>query len=415
MIDMRLADPGHEGSWLNDPVHQAYLSADAERQIRFFALSLREDGGFDVLGSNAEPLPRDGQELHTTTRLVHSFALAKAAGFRGADDIIDAGMRYLCATHRDPMHGGYLWSVDETGLRDGSKMAYGHVFVLLAASSALMVGHPLARDLLDDISEVLQSRFTEPGTPLLREEFTRDWQPLSDYRGMNANMHGTEALMAAFEATGETAYLNRAGAILQFFTAEMAGQHGNRIPEHYTADWQVDPEYSGNPMFRPAGTTPGHSLEFARLVLQHWDLAGRPEGDAVDRARALVTQALSDAWREDGGLVYTLSRDGKVAIPDRYWWPVTEGIGALASLLKLSSDARMEAWYRRLWKFAHGSFIDRENGGWFPELGKDGHPVSQQFKGKPDIYHALQADLLPLAPGLSRSIAGLRKVAPVRS
>lgn len=409
MSDLRLADPGHEGAWLNDPVHRAFLRADAERQVRFFALSLRGDGGFDVLDHEAAPLPRQGQELHTTTRMVHSFALAKAAGIDGCDEIIDAGLRYLWTTHRDPMHGGYLWSVDEGGLRNDQKLAYGHVFVLLAASSALMVGHPLAQALFDDIRAVLETRFTEPGSPLLLEEFTRDWQPLTEYRGMNANMHGTEALMAAYEATGERAFLDRAGAILDFFTNRMARAHGDRIPEHYTADWQVDPDYSGNPMFRPAGTTPGHALEFARLVLQHWDLAGRPEGDAVARAQALVTRALADAWREDGGLVYTLGAEGRVSIPDRYWWPVTEGIGALASLLKLRADAKLEAWYRRLWKFAHRALIDHGRGGWYPELGEDGQPVARQFAGKPDIYHALQADLLPLAPGLSRSLAALRR------
>ena len=34
-------------------------------------------------------------------------------------------------------------------------------------------------------------------------------------------------------------------------------------------------------------TTPGHSLEFARLVRQHWDLAGRPDSGAPDRAARL--------------------------------------------------------------------------------------------------------------------------------
>lgn len=408
MTDLRLADPGHEGSWLNDPVHRRYLRADAERQVRFFALSLRGDGGFDALDHDAQPLLRQGQELHTTTRLVHSFALASAAGFGGTEEIVDAGMRYLWSVHRDPMHGGYLWAVDENGVHDGTKLAYGHVFVLLAASSAALIGHPLAPALMEDILTVLDTRFSDGGRALFQDEFTRDWQVFSDYRGMNANMHGTEALLAAYEATGDRRHLDRAGDILDFFTRSMAGEYGNRIPEHYTSDWEVDPDYSGNPMFRPAGTTPGHSLEFARLVLHHWDLAGRPAGDTVARARALVTQALSDAWREDGGLVYTLNAAGGVAIPDRYWWPVTEGIGALASLLKIGADAKLEAWYRRLWKFAHGALIDRERGGWYPELGEDSRPVSRQFIGKPDIYHALQADLLPLAPGLSRSIEGLR-------
>ena len=163
-------------------------------------------------------------------------------------------------------------------------------------------------------------------------------------------------------------------------------------------------------MFRPAGTTPGHSLEMGRLLLQHWDLSGRPETDAPARARRLIEQALQDAWRPDGGLAYTLHQGGAIAIPDRYWWPVTEGIGALAALIKLGTEGGSgddETWYRRLWAFADARLVDHERGGWFPELDDTGTPTGRQFQGKPDIYHALQADLFPLTPGLSRQHQGL--------
>ena len=392
--------------WLDDHAHRAWALADARRQLAFFDASLRPDGGFDVLDLAGAPLPRAGQELHTTTRMVHSYVLGRAIGHPGAEDMIDAGMRFLRDHHRDATHGGYLWAVDETGVTDPLKLAYGHVFVLLAAASALQAGHPEARALMDDVAEVLDQRFWDDAAGLYRDEFTRDWQSFSTYRGMNANMHSVEAMLAAFEVTGEASWLDKAGRVLDFFTARMAPAHDWRLPEHYTEDWQVDPDYAGNPMFRPAGTTPGHSLELGRLLLQHWDLAGRTAGDAPDRARRMIERALVDAWLPDGGLAYTLRPGGAVDIADRYWWPVTEGIGAMASLIKLGEGRTGdEAWYRRLWAFADSHHIDHARGGWFPELDAAGRPVARQFDGKPDIYHALQADLFPLVPGLSRQVA----------
>jgi sulfoquinovose isomerase len=402
-----LADRDCRGSWIRDPVHRAWLRADAERQIAFFRPSLRSDGGFDVLDRDGRPLPRGPQELHTTTRLVHSYALAHAIGDARAFEIIDAGMSFLWNRHRDARHGGYAWSVTGAEIADGTKLAYGHVFVLLAASSAATAGHPDASRLLADITEVLDRHFWDEANGLFRDEFDRDWTPFSTYRGMNANMHGVEALLAAYEATGETIHLSRAGRILDFFIGRMAPVHGWRLPEHYSEDWTVDPGYSGNPMFRPAGTTPGHSLEMARLLLQHWDLAGRPDGDAPTAARALVDRALTDAWAPDEGLAYTLDSDGRVAIPDRYWWPVAEAIGVIAALLKLESRPEDEAWYRRLWTFAEAHFVDVARGGWFPELDADGVPTARQFHGKPDIYHSLQAALFPLAEGISRHLTSL--------
>ena len=106
-------------------------------------------------------------------------------------------------------------------------------------------------------------------------------------------------------------------------------------------------------------------------------------------------------------------RGGRVDSPARYWWPVTEARGALAALIKLDPRPGDGEWYRRLWAFADGHLIDHARGGWFPELGDDDRPAATQFRGKPDIYHALQADLFPLASGLSRAGEGLLAARPL--
>jgi len=405
-------DPFHPTAFdaLLRPVLRAKLKTDAVRQLDFFRNSLRADGGFDNLGLDGEALCDQPQELHATTRMVHSYALGHLAGVADCEDIIDAGVQTLLTRHRDADHGGYAWAISPDGITNGDKLAYGHMFVLLAASSARAVGHPDADKLLDDVENIITQHFWEDSFGLMQDEFRRDWQPFSTYRGMNANMHGVEAHLGAFEATGREIYLNRAGRILEFFLGKMAPSHGWRIPEHYTGTWQVDGDYAGNPMFRPHGTTPGHSFELGRLQLQYWDLCGRPDTDAPQRARKLIETALKDAWLPDGGFAYTLDFSGKVAVADRYWWPLAEAIGAVAALLKLDATDTDAASYSRLWDQAFDLFVDTRRGGWFPEIDAAGLPAANQFIGKPDIYHALQADLLPLMPGLSDCYKGLRGV-----
>lgn len=399
----RIGTPDHVGPWLNDPVHRAFLAHDAEAQLGFFRASLRGDGGFDVLDHAGQAIPDRPQELHVTTRLVHSYALARLWGASECDDIVDAGLSFLMERHRDPQHGGYLWSVGDGG--DATKLAYGHVFVLLAGASARMIGHPLADRLIADVAAVIDAHFWDEAAGMLRDEFNRDWTPFSTYRGFNANMHGTEAFLAAYEATGEAVYLQRAGRILEFLVGRIAPAHGWRLPEHYREDWQPDLAYQGNPMFRPRGTTPGHSFELGRLLIQHWDLSGRPEGRAPADARRLIEQALVDAWLPQGGFAYTLDYGGGIGVSDRYWWPVTEAIGALSALIKLGGTEADEAWYRKLWGFACDHFIDHDRGAWYPEIDSAGLPTERQFIGKPDIYHALQADLFALSPRVSRIVA----------
>ncbi len=381
--------------------HQDFLQLDATRQIEFFRASLNNDGGFDALDFDGKPL-EGAQELHVTTRLIHSYALAKKAGFSGCDDIIDAGMQALRNWHRDARYGGYVWAVNGSEIADDIKLAYGHVFVLLAGASAKQAGHPEADALIADVSEIIDAHYWDENFGLLQDEFARDWSTFSDYRGMNANMHGVEALLAAYETTGETVYLDRAEQILTFFTSEMAPQYGWRIPEHYDASWTVDEAYEGDPMFRPRGSTPGHSFELGRLLLQFWDLKGRPDDDSLERARKLINQAEIDARATAGGLHYTLHLNGKVDKAARYWWPVSEAIGAYASLIKIDDRDADRDMYAKYWEFADQVLIDHERGGWYPEIDARNRPISKQFLGKPDIYHALQADLFPLCAGLSR-------------
>lgn len=396
-------------SWLDDPVHRNWLAHDAAAQFAFFRHCLRSEPGFDVLDLNGKPIPGALQELHSTTRMVHSYALGHIAGSPGADKIIDHGMAFLWSHHRDSEHGGYVWALNDNGTSDGTKLAYGHVFVLLAGASAKMAGHPDADRLIADATEVLDTRYWDEERGLLHDEYTRDWQPFSTYRGMNANMHGIEALLTAHEATGDAMYLNRAGRILDFFVGRMAPAHGWRLPEHYTHDWQVDSDYDGNPMFRPGGTTPGHSFEFARLLLQYWDLKGRPEDGSVAAARSLFETALTDANdTERGGFAYTVNFDGSLRRGNRYWWPVTEAIGTAAAFLKLDGQDGDEALYRDLWAFAARHLIDHAHGGWFPELDEENRPTATQFNGKPDIYHSVQATLFPMSERLSGIIPSLR-------
>ena len=52
-------------------------------------------------------------------------------------------------------------------------------------------------------------------------------------------------------------------------------------------------------MFHPPGTTPGHSLEWSRLILQLWELGGRRHDWMPEAARALFGKALADGWDPD--------------------------------------------------------------------------------------------------------------------
>ena len=408
------AEPAQLGNWTTRDYHRRWLLDRANGLFDFFQYNgVSTEGGFHDMDDVGNPLePKNPlRTIHLTARMIHCFAVGSLLGRPGADDIVDHGMTYLWKQHRDEKFGGYTWSRRNEGVVDSSKQGYGHAFVLLAASSAKVAGHPLADGMIADVTEILNTKFWEPAHGAIREEFNQDWSDIDGgtYRGQNSNMHLTEALMAAFEATGDRDYLTKAESIADLVIRRAAGSVDWRVAEHFSKDWVLDKNYRGNEMFRPSGTTPGHSLEWARLTLQLWALGGKKHDWMPDAARALFSQAMSLGWDNDkGGFFYTLDWENAPAKREKLWWPACEGAGAAHYLNEhLPSDFHEES-YRKIWGVIGGRFLDHKNGGWHEELTEDLKPAHTIFPGKGDIYHALQACLIPLFP----ATGSLTKVIP---
>jgi sulfoquinovose isomerase len=83
-------------------------------------------------------------------------------------------------------------------------------------------------------------------------------------------------------------------------------------------------------------------------------------------------------------------------------------IAAAAAFERRTGQPVYELWYRRWWDYAAANFIDRLLGSWHHELGPDNKPAELVWARKPDIYHALQATLLPQLPLTPALLVALR-------
>lgn len=174
-----------------------------------------------------------------------------------------------------------------------------------------------------------------------------------------------------------------------------AWEQGWVVPEHFTPDWQVDRDFAGDPMFRPPGTTPGHAIEWARLLLELREAGGNAAEDdwTLDAAKALYTRAMADAWLPEGGLAYTMGWDGRIDDRRRLWWPCAEAIATAHALHRATGDLAWLDDLDRVWMHLDRFHFDYEHCSWFGEIDAGGRPVETLFPGKPDIYHALTAAL----------------------
>jgi mannose/cellobiose epimerase-like protein (N-acyl-D-glucosamine 2-epimerase family) len=339
--------------------------------------------------------------------MTHVFALGDLMGQPGCGPLADHGVAALGDRFADRERGGWYPELLESGPR-GDKEAYPHSFVLLAAASSTIAGRPGAAGLLEDACGVVERWFWSDEEGACLEAWDRDWMTPEPYRGANANMHMVEAFLAAGDATGDAAWYRRAERIAERLIGDFARASGWRVLEHFDADWRPLPDYNRDDprhRFRPFGVTPGHGLEWSRLLLQlRSSLADQPDW-LLDAAWGLFGRAVEDGWDADGGFVYTTDLEGRPVVRERLHWVVCEAIGAAATLHAVTGDDEYERWYRRCWDFAELHLLDRERGSWHHELDDALQPSEATWSGKPDVYHALQATLIPRLP-VRASLAG---------
>ena len=74
----------------------------------------------------------------------------------------------------------------------------------------------------------------------------------------------------------------------------------------------------------------------------------------------------------------------------------------------MTGDAAYERWYDTWWAHARERYVDLDGGSWWHETTPAGEPSSVVWDGKPDVYHAVTAclvPLLPLAPTMASALA----------
>lgn len=307
------------------------------------------------------------RHLVSSARFVFNYAMAWLEfGDDAYREAVRHGVDYLRQVHYNPANGSYVWTLRDGEVEDDHSRCYGIAFVLLAYSCAHKVGIDGAARWMDDTWDLLEQHFWEPAAGLYRDEADADWQ-FSDYRGQNANMHMCEAMLAAFEASGEQRYLDRAVLLAEHMTRTQAAKAGGLIWEHYDRDWNVDWDYNRdkpNDLFKPWGFQPGHQTEWAKLLMLI--ARYRPLDWLAPTAVQLFDSALAKGWDDvNGGIYYGVAPDGSVCAADKYFWVQSETLACAALLAEHTGETRFWQWYERLWQYAWAHLVDHRYGAWY--------------------------------------------------
>lgn len=365
---------------------------------------IRSERGFHLLDPRTgDPFDDDRRHLVATCRSTMLFSLGSLVnGSTWCSEAAAHGLRFLEDAHRSDESGGYRLLVNAAGEPlDRTRSAYAHAFVLAAYARATEASVEDARSGLSDVVTLLDDRFLE-SNELFRSDCDPDWSEREPYRGMNANMHACEGYLAAYEATDEKRFLERAKTIARRITVDLAAETDGLLWEHYTDGWDHDFAYNEDrpdDQFRPPGYLPGHHAEWAKfLALLDRYGASPPSGtNWYCRAVDLFEAAVDLGWTGDG-FVYTADADGQTIVADRYGWALAEAIGASAILAE-RADARDDPTGETFREW-HDRFLDcvprfcGPAGLWYekrttPEAGDE--PIAPAPPGVEPDYHPANA------------------------
>lgn len=347
-----------------------FILEHMQRSMDFFhPHCIDPSGGFyHFFADDGSVYDKTTRVMVTEARFIFSFAIAyeylKKEEYKTA---IRHGVEFLRGPLRNHENGAYHW-VLENGKPTNSKIyTYGLAFALLAYSKAVAVGITEAKAYMRETFDIMEKHLFDAKHGLYAEEADANWV-VDPYRSESGNLHTCEALIAAYEATKEQIYLDRAVLLADNICNRQAGLCKGLVWEHYKEDWAANFDFKNAEgaltIFRPWGFQPGHQVEWARLLITLNRYA--PAIWFEPKARFLFDVAVKQAWdHEHGGLAYSFDPSGDVCDWDKIFWVQVESLGT-AAMLAIGTK-RDEYWkeYDRLWDYSWKHMVDHKHGSWY--------------------------------------------------
>ena len=358
---------------ITDLWSRSFLQDQIEKIVNFYypeCIDEKLGGYINQFRDDGSIFDDQTKHLVGTCRFVYIFSIAAILTEKNEyKEAARHGVQFLLNHHRQSK-GGYAWILEGLKVNDATNHCYGHAFVLLAFATSLKAGIQESAEPLVETFNLMERHFWRQADRLYVDEITSDWSIVDPYRGQNANMHTCEAMIAAFEATGETNYLDRATALAIRVCVDMTKQSDGMIWEHYDKKWDPDWQYNlDDPknLFRPFGYLVGHWMEWAKLLLILEE--NNPQEWMLPHAKRLFNAAIEQGWdHNSGGMNYAVSPNGEIIDTDRYYWVLSETVAAAGLLANRTGDSTYTDWYSKSWTWSLENLVDQQYGGWYRVL-----------------------------------------------
>jgi mannose-6-phosphate isomerase len=250
---------------------------------------------------------------------------------------------------------------------------YDHAFVLLALASVYALDRDAqVRTEIDALCHFLETQMKSPHGGFLES------LPSSMPRRQNPHMHLFEAMIAAFDATHDNVFQNRAGDFFALFLANLYDRQKHLLSEYFEEDWSK---------IEPVSIEPGHQAEWAWLLKGFERITGCPTG----RFRGeLLATALRYRDEATGCLVDEGDAAGNIRRHTRRLWPQTEIAKAWIAQAEAGEAGAADEARIALARLERHYLCHPVAGGWHDQFDGDGNSLVATIPAS-SFYHVLCA------------------------
>ena len=345
------------------------------------------------------PLIDEPRRVRVLLRQIYAFSYAKHSGWDGnADPYLELNLSFLLNKAQfddDQNSTGYIHSLHANGdPLDINRMAYDQAFAILAFSwvykitddNAALVNIKKTLAFIDKYLNgmgdggLLSKPAVQGDEANSREILDQEKIPTAKFA--NPHMHMLEACMAAYIATNDQTYLDRATSVVTLFKSNIFDNERNVLFELFDEHM--------NPVSLEDGQwiEPGHMFEWSHLLAQYSVLSG---DDCSAYSSKLFAMAETYGKSETTGLVLDkLDTNWRALEPTSRFWPQLERLRAIISLKKTgnnSLDLKIEDAIHEI--FEH--FLSQTAAGlWEDKLDYDGNLLSDKVP-QSTFYHIITA------------------------
>jgi mannose/cellobiose epimerase-like protein (N-acyl-D-glucosamine 2-epimerase family) len=332
-----------------------------------FVDRLHPDGRADALA------PR---RVFVQARQIYCFATAAAIGwYPDGREIALRGLEYLLAKAKRPDGWpGFVHTLaPDGGVLDPLRDTYDHAFVLLALASVFGLDRDAQlRAEIDALLGFLDQQLRSPHGGFL------EGAPASMPRRQNPQMHLFEAMIAAFDATRDAMFQQRAGDFFALFLANLYDRQNRVLGEYFEEDWS---------RIEPVSVEPGHQAEWVWLLKGFERITGCPTG----RYRAeLLASALRYREESTGCLLDEGDAAGNTRRHTRRLWPQTELAKAWIAQAEAGETGAADQARTALARLERRYLRHPVAGGWYDQFDRDGRSLVATIPAS-SFYHVLCA------------------------